>query len=266
MRQKSIVELMNKISLIGDSSFTNPEFETRKFWEVETDLNPKPLEVNIIQPHDGRLFFFQGDKHGYILYALRGENEDFYRAVAYFKTHTLINSPILVETQPGVFIIENFSIEAAKQLGVTEQQTQHMLEYAGFVTKPAFRRQGYAGILFELMRQEVTRAVSENKLSFFDHDTTSLIRPENIVAALVASGSLRGNPNWERFKQERIPARQQITQDVLLSYNIDPLSVGVTRELSIGTEKLAKKNKLTYIGTNLSDGGPVYIQMIQNNL
>ena len=68
--------------IVSNSSFTNSSFDINKFWNVESALNQRPIDSNIALTTGGKLSFAQGDRHGYILYALSDATLMDYRAVA----------------------------------------------------------------------------------------------------------------------------------------------------------------------------------------
>ena len=53
-------------------------------------------------------------------------------------------------------------------------------------------------------------------------------------------------------------SREPITYEFFKKYNLDSERIGVTRELSMGSERVARKKNMIYVGIGFTDGGSIF--------
>lgn len=252
--------LQNGVTI--DNSLSNPDFDTREFYQVYSELNPPPRTENVVIARDGLLKFLAGDRHGYILFALRDINKGTFRAVASLKTHKFETAPVLIKNGDS-YEVKDFNQVVKDVLGL-KHKSNYFLEFSGCVVSKEYRRKGYASLLTELRYGVVSDAISEKRLVFIDEDLQQIIDPMEVIRMLVARGDLQGDPNLKRLKDDFGHIGTNIPEDQIISYGLDLQKIGTARVLSIPTQKIAEKRGMTYSGINFTDGGPVYVMSLLN--
>lgn len=254
-RDRQLEETMKRGRVTGVSSLGSPDFDLKKFAEVEHGLHEEfnPSELNLA--HDGQLTFSLQGSNGYILYAIKGEDEGDYRGIAFLKTHALHSYPMLVPDGSG-FTVKSLNDVAASRLHMERQSPLYVIEHGGFFVPEKYRGLGYADMLAQLQARDIANAVDGN-IAFVD-DNGDKIDPSNVIHTIVAMGNLTDDPQWQHFQREVISQNKHVTSEMLAAYSLDPSTIGVPRALSKRSAKLAEELGLVFLGINTKNGGPLF--------